>query len=360
MAAQPTPAPNSQIISRHREDLTARDLWMKVLSGHFEEALYVTAMSKDSLDEVARLLLAGSKTSHHLRVLTLDPNMDGSAIAAFAKNLSEHEQAPWKAKAQVRNAAEFWEGAQARHSSFLRLKSYASTPTMQGFCVRDDFILVEILPYEVATQERPALLIKKCENEELFKLFTQSFETLWNNGSTLTVRGVDENTQYTQAYTEFRRYRDYELTAAVWFGALQIGVATTISRLPDSVVKGLGQLVPQIFLAVIILVIGISGVVSVSYTKNRQDQLSQAMVDRFGSAFNWHGMQKARLLATPYWWILAALMLLPVANTLFVRVCFGWTPAWASIGAAAVCAAAMMMGRFWGLSHGRIRRNAHQ
>jgi hypothetical protein len=44
---------------------------------------------------------------------------------------------------------------------------------------------------------------------------------------------IDKNTIYTQSLMEYRRYRDYELTAAGWFTGLQIAFITAVSHIPD-------------------------------------------------------------------------------------------------------------------------------
>ena len=85
----------------------------------------------------------------------------------------------------------------------------------------NEFVLVELLPYGLSTSERPALLIHKSDEEESFEVFAKAFEGVWAHAAPLLPGdAVDDNTLYSQSYMELRRYRDYELAAAGWFGAL--------------------------------------------------------------------------------------------------------------------------------------------
>ena len=132
-------------------------------------------------------------------------------------------------------------------------------------------------------------------------------------------------TQYTQAYRELRRYRDYELAAAGWFGALQLGLATVIWRDPLGMASLLGQsTIAQCAFSVLIYLLGFSGVLSVCYGKSRYEQLVRAMRKRFGDAYEWPRLPRSSRRAQPFLWIVAVLALLPAVHVMLLGRALHW------------------------------------
>jgi hypothetical protein len=122
---------------------------------------------------------------------------------------------------------------------------------------------------------------------------------------------VDFNTQYTQAYNELRRYRDYELQAAGWFAVLQIGLATLAWRDLLFLHKNLDNNgFAQFVFTALVYLIGVSGVISVSFAQARYQALQNATVRRFGEAYTWTNLPKASGLVKPVNWIIGMLGLL--------------------------------------------------
>jgi hypothetical protein len=131
------------------------------------------------------------------------------------------------------------------------------------------------------------------------------------------------NTLYTQWCTDLRRHRDYELTAAVWFSALQIGLATAAGRLPDPLTNALRvDITAKIIWALLVTLIGLSGVLAVAYTKERTRQLASFMNNGLGLGAT-RPLPKSTFVS-PYLMVMTNLIFLPVANLLFGGVVLAW------------------------------------
>jgi hypothetical protein len=286
-------------------------------------------MSKCSFEDLQKALPTEPNGARPLRVLTLDPNLDRAAVEAVGRGLVEHRDTPHGAVRQVREAALQWLGLarDSRYAGFLRVNAYDSAPTLQGILVPDQFVLVELLPYDTFKENRPALFIRRTDDEKNFGVFAKAFEALWNQSSPLVLgESVDVSSQYTQACHELRRYRDYELTAAGWFAALQIGLATVVWREPAKMAEVLGKNgVVQFLLPTLIYILGLSGILSVCYTKGRYKQLDQAMSRRFPDAYHWARLPKSRVSIQPIFWIVGMLGLLPVVHVFILGFAFHWT-----------------------------------
>jgi len=277
MSSPPVPAPkytkhDSILIAKHRVDEFVKKLWSDTIAGVYGEAWYITTMSKCSFDKIGEALSERGGRAHTLRVLTLDPNLNRKAL--------------------------------------------------QGL-VTDVFVLVEILPYGTDKRDRPALYIRLEDDKESYQTFAKAFKELWTASPELVIReSVDANTQYTQFATELRRYRDYELTAAGWFGALQIGLATVVWREPGWMLGILcANCLAQFVLAALIYILGFSGVFSVQYSKIRGRQLQQDVVNkRFPEALS--GLPPAKV--TPYHWIVIVLGVLPVVHVCLLAFLLHW------------------------------------
>lgn len=123
---------------------------------------------------------------------------------------------------------------------------------------------------------------------------------------------LKSDTVYTQWCTEFRRHRDYELTAAGWFSALQIGLATIMYHLPDSISNTLhDHATPKIAWTILVSLVGLSGVLAVSYTKERTSQLGSLMNAVWGTL----PLPRSTVL-NPYFFVIANLIAISVGNFL--------------------------------------------
>ena len=317
---QPLSPAYAEVVAEYRSNPLAQTLRVEVLSGKFENPLYVTIMSKHSFDDVIEMLPQAVESGHQLRVLTLNPSLAPAAIEAFARNLPEYRRTPWRAVHQVRDAAEQWRALKEKYPHFLQVKTYDSIPMFQGILVPDQIISIELIPYCVHKAERPGLIIGK--DHAAYKRLEQAFDELWKDGVALVVPRVDDNTQYTQACMELRRYRDYELNVAVWFGALQLGLATVIAK-TDLSQTILIQRIPSAFLAGLITLLGISAIISICYGKARYEELSAVTSSRFGYAYDWPKLSRTAL--QPFVFILAVLAFLPIANVFFAGVLLKWS-----------------------------------
>jgi hypothetical protein len=50
---------------------------------------------------------------------------------------------------------------------------------MQGLIVKDSWAIIELIPFHTHPNDRPALILTPKGNPELFRLFTEKWEELW-------------------------------------------------------------------------------------------------------------------------------------------------------------------------------------
>jgi hypothetical protein len=319
-----------RFIPAHRSDSESHEIWNQVINGDHPDALLVTIMSKESFKDIELALRNNPEQRRPFRVLTLDPAMNKHAIEAFGRHLSEHKSAPSEAIPQVRNAAIRWAALAKRFPGRMVVKTYNSAPTLHGILVENDVVLVELIPYDTPKGSRPAVLIRRADDKDNFDLFANAFKRLWENGKDIVAPvEVDDNTLYTQAYTELRRYRDYELTAATWFTALQIGLGVALSANTSTyqfVLKH-NPALTQYVVGGVIWVLGAAGVSAVSYAKARYEQLRKAMECRFGAFYTWPTLPRGRLgwFISPFSWIVFAMTMITAGQMFLVAKAFGWS-----------------------------------
>lgn len=144
--------------------------------------LLITIMSKHTINEIKSMASEGKFKVKKLRVLTFKHREKNDAIS---KSLSIHlnERPAEAVSLQVNSSLNEWKEFQKNNSNKIILREYDSIPTMQGFIVKDQYALIELLTFHSNPNERAAILAKKDKNPELFKLFSSSFEKLWRENS---------------------------------------------------------------------------------------------------------------------------------------------------------------------------------
>jgi transcriptional regulator with XRE-family HTH domain len=79
---------------------------------------------------------------------------------------------------------ELWDSLAALHSN-VSVVTYSTTPTMSGTILKDVFALIELLPYGVDQDSRPALLLRNevPEEKQAFRFFEARFKDLLGSAS---------------------------------------------------------------------------------------------------------------------------------------------------------------------------------
>ncbi|MGA7909671.1 MAG: hypothetical protein WCA16_19850, partial [Candidatus Sulfotelmatobacter sp.] len=139
------------------------------------EVIYLSIMSKNTLAKMPERIRR-ARTSHTtLNVLTWDPNVGPGAIKAFGVHLGEEATSAQ----QVQDAYSTWQTlAKEDRATIKKAGSYASSPTMQGLVVLDDWALIEMIPYRLSPAERPSIFLSAALDPELFPLFQSAFRCL--------------------------------------------------------------------------------------------------------------------------------------------------------------------------------------
>jgi hypothetical protein len=140
--------------------------------------LFVTIMSKHTINEIKSLNLRGNLNVNELRVLTLKCSKKVDQIAEYLSNHFD-EKPVESVTSQISTALKEWKKLSEQHNTKVFVREYDSIPTMQGFIVEGQYALVELLTFHSQPNQRAAILAKKIENPELYELFSTAFENLW-------------------------------------------------------------------------------------------------------------------------------------------------------------------------------------
>ena len=142
--------------------------------------LYVSIMSKDTLDEMEGRLDKARHSATSIRVLTWDAGVGGQVVEAFRRHLGEYKTNPKGAFSQVKDASAEWNRLRERYPDVIvDLRRYSSVPTMQGILVKGAWVLVELMPYHTTKDMRPALFLTPKLDPELYPIFAGAFEGLY-------------------------------------------------------------------------------------------------------------------------------------------------------------------------------------
>jgi hypothetical protein len=167
------------ICLKHR--LYAHDEFYAKAFSSGRDVLYLSIMSHNTLREDMRDHLESARSAKtHLRVLTWNPE-DDSAIESFRKHLGEESSDPQRTTAQVHQALADWKQLAAEFPDVITLREYQSSPTMQAVIVHEEWALVELIPYNAKPKERPALILRRKDDQITFDFFCNQFEKLWKH-----------------------------------------------------------------------------------------------------------------------------------------------------------------------------------
>ena len=114
--------------------------------------------------------------------MTWDPDVDPHVIDSFRIHLDENTFLPYKTINQVIEAAEYWRRMASECSSNITVRTYKSSPTMQGYFIGgpNAWGVIELYPFATQPNDRPALLLTVKNDPDVFALFRNAFEDLWN------------------------------------------------------------------------------------------------------------------------------------------------------------------------------------
>ena len=141
---------------------------------------YLSIMSKTQLENINPLLEVARETKTKLCVMTWDENVSVAVVEALRVHLNENNENPALTVRQVKQAALAWHDIENKYKGTVEVRYYSSCPTLQGLIVENSWAIIEMLPFQTNTMERPALILTPNGDPELFQLFSEKWEQLWN------------------------------------------------------------------------------------------------------------------------------------------------------------------------------------
>lgn len=172
-----SPFKATTICLRHRTN--AKDQYYEGAFRSGKDVLYVSFMSQQTLKTMEPRLRDSQQWRTHLRVLTWAQDMSPEVIEAVRLHLNENKENPGRSLQQARDATSDWRQIQKTYGN-VEVREYSSAPMLQGLIVGDSWALVELIPFNTMTDDRPALVLTPKSDPELFELFRRKFEDLWN------------------------------------------------------------------------------------------------------------------------------------------------------------------------------------
>jgi lambda repressor-like predicted transcriptional regulator len=146
--------------------------------GSGRDAFFLSIMSLNSFQVLDEYLSPDTR----LNVLTWMPKT-ADEIRGFGKHLHEDDD---KVE-QTKNALIEWDKRVNQKDTVyrnnIRVRTYDSTPTLQGVIVKDKWALIEMIPYDTKPGFRPALLLRRDVDSEhsAFEFFSDRFLAMWNS-----------------------------------------------------------------------------------------------------------------------------------------------------------------------------------
>ena len=169
---------------RHR-----KTVYDKLYEKAFEsgkDVLYLSIMSRETLEEMPDRLERARVAGTKIRVLTWDPAVGRKVVEAFRKHLGEHEDKTSGAYDQVCRASTAWRRLAGDFPSVItEVRQYDSAPTMQGLIVEGEWALIELMPFHMKPNERPALYLAASIDTGMFTVFDSAFNSLFKSSKPL-------------------------------------------------------------------------------------------------------------------------------------------------------------------------------
>jgi hypothetical protein len=156
------------------------DLLRQFVCDPTDDLLFVSISLDKILDRVRPWFEQGLVRARHVRVLIWQPAAE-DAVEALALHLG---QITCDFQANIKKAWTNWTALAQQHS-FLKVRGYASVPTMNAILTAK-LIQVELLPFnypegrELGTHaKRLALSLNPRDTPASFQIFTNAFNDLW-------------------------------------------------------------------------------------------------------------------------------------------------------------------------------------
>jgi hypothetical protein len=182
---------------------------------HGGQTTLLTIKSAHTPEVVKQRLPDIISSGTQLDILTVDPSGAVGLFDAIAQHLGVTLE---EVANDVRNAWDKWNQLASLAPSHLKVFCFSSLPVWQGYVVGEKYAVIELLPCGSLPGERPAIIALNGINGEAFELFVESVRRIPRSPAPVSRQkfevadeGVARHAIYTQLYTEFRRYRDYEL-----------------------------------------------------------------------------------------------------------------------------------------------------
>jgi|GEM_PF-266209 len=159
------------VILQHRA--THGDMLTKALTAD-NDVFLLSIMPQNLARAIEGHISRGEFKAKSLRLLMLDDGLPKAHLKAVSDHLGESND---KAK-QIAEAWSHWRTL-AKKEDRIKLKGYRSTPMFQVTMVVGDWLTLEIIPFGVGTQDRPALFLTRESNPFVFDQISGSLQAIW-------------------------------------------------------------------------------------------------------------------------------------------------------------------------------------
>ena len=169
---------NPLLLINHRRNFKDR-FFLSALQSQ-DKILLLSIMSKHTLNDINELNAKKKLKTQQLRVLTFTPE---STTNEMYRSLSSHlnEYPVSNIRQQIKNAWKGWKDLEKESKLKIKVRGYASIPTIQGILVENNYVMLEILTFHSQPDNRLGVLMTKKDCPKSFTLVSESFEALWKN-----------------------------------------------------------------------------------------------------------------------------------------------------------------------------------
>jgi hypothetical protein len=182
------PVPDSEPWTRYSESVSlcfehranARQLFRSAFTSGTD--VYLLTIKSRNVFSLLDTFLPGS-TGTRLHVLTWDPGFPRSeqnaSIVALHRLTPDSPSAVQVFTKETLDACGEWTQRTTKWNN-ISIGVYGSTPTLEGYLVKDRWAVVEPMPFGVPTESRAALILMADKHPNAFAFFQKAFLDLWH------------------------------------------------------------------------------------------------------------------------------------------------------------------------------------
>lgn len=148
------------IIREHRVEPESSERFLAAF-GSGGHVVHLGVMAKDSLSKIDAAITQDTTVD----VLTWMPKSEAE-MRAYDEYLHEAGDKI----AQLKGALEGWDAIAKKHPN-VHVYTYSCTPVLHGVSVENEWVEIEILPYDTRPDMRPAVFFKKGEARSMYAFF---------------------------------------------------------------------------------------------------------------------------------------------------------------------------------------------